>query len=126
VHKVRFRVDSDNDSHWLFYGVVGRAYTGYTNTSGGYVGADSVASWGWSSAGGSNPKTYPNYTTYGTTAHTGDIVDMTIDMGAHTITYGLNGSTFGVGHYNIASEVAIACTTYDTGDQITLLSGEES
>jgi len=128
VHKVYFKIDASTASHWLFLGVVGRGYGGFTDTSSGYIGSNSSTSWGWSDGGGSSAL-YPNTRggSYGTRPYrTGDIVEMTIDMDNKTVSFKINDEpSLGVAFTGINSEVTVAVTTYDSNDQVSLVGGPD-
>jgi hypothetical protein len=120
VHVVKMRIDGDSGSHWLFLGVVARSYSGYNDTSSGYIGHDSV-SWGFSNGGG-YPYAYSSGSSrnYGTVYRQGDVITMTLDMDNKNVSYKVNDNDYSVCFTGLPDEVTVAVTTYDTGDSVTL------
>jgi len=120
-YKVKFRIDGDSGTHWIFLGVVNRQFTRYNDTSSGYLGSDSN-SWGYT-PGGSYPYGYNGGSSrnYGVVYRQGDVVTMSLDMDAKTMGFAVNSQDFGVLYTNLPDEVAIAVTTYDTNDCVTLV-----
>jgi len=121
VHKVYFKIDMSCGSNWIFVGVMSRSYAGFTDTSSGYIGCNSNA-WGWTN-GGSTSRTYPSGNNFGLRSfRTGDVLEMTLDMDAHTISYRIVGesTTPMLAFSSVASEVTVAVTLYDVNNQVTL------
>eukprot|EP00823_Brevimastigomonas_motovehiculus_P006753 TRINITY_DN567_c0_g1_i1.p1 TRINITY_DN567_c0_g1~~TRINITY_DN567_c0_g1_i1.p1 ORF type:complete len:525 (-),score=130.20 TRINITY_DN567_c0_g1_i1:129-1703(-) len=128
VCKVKFRIDSLSTSNaWMFLGVVSKTYNRYTDTSNGQLGQDNSA--GWTPGGSTTSSAYcqPNYTYYGKPYKTGDIVEMTIDKNQNTLFYKLISSGVTTDYtkapINLSAwaEVTPAVTTYEQGDQVTLM-----
>jgi hypothetical protein len=120
THVIKFRIDNDSRSHWIFIGVASKAYSRFSDVSNGYIGSQSD-SWGWSNGSGSS-YLYPGSRTYGRAFNQGDIVEMTVNMTDKTISYRLNdGQSFGEAFRGISDEVAVAVTLYDESDQVTIL-----
>jgi len=123
VHKVKFRIDNSTGSQWIFLGAISRSYSGWTDTSSGYVGCNSTA-YGFSSGGGTSYK-YPGSTSYGRTFRTGEVITMNVDMDAKTIGFAIGESDFGTAFTGVVSEVCPAITTYDINDQISFVSSDD-
>jgi len=120
VHIIKFRIDNDSRSHWIFLGVISKAYNRYEDMSNGYIGA-SGDSWGWSNGAGSS-YLYPGSRSYGRSFSQGDVIEMTVNMNDKTISYKINdGQSFGQAFTGLSEEVAVAVTLYDESDQVSLL-----
>jgi len=82
-HKIKFRIDTDANTHWIMLGVVTRTFTRWNDTATGYLGYTSDSK-GWSSAGAS-PYLLPGGRAYGSVWRQGDTIEMQIDMEKHTL-----------------------------------------
>jgi hypothetical protein len=120
-HVIRFRINSDNRSHWIMIGVCEASYSNLQN----YIGSSTTPySKGWSNAGtpGGSGKIYPSYSNHGTAFRTGDTVTMTIDMTAKTVHYKVNDqeNTWGAAITDLPNEILVGVTTYDESDSVSI------
>lgn len=116
VHKIKFRIDGNANTFWIFLGVTESNQFNGNN----YIGSGS--SKGWTSA--NSGRLYPG-SQYGPSAtpayKEGDVVVMTVDCNAKTVSYALNGQDLGVAFQHINLPVCPAVTLYNSGDIVTLI-----
>jgi len=109
-----------NNSSWIFIGIVEKNWQGYTDQSSGYVGYSPI-SWSYGNANNWGKTSSGSGQQYGLPYTTGDVVSIILDMDASSLSFGLNGKDLGICFQNFATEVKIAVTLYQPGDQIKLL-----
>lgn len=115
THKIKFKIEANNDSNWLFLGIA---------ENNNFKGSSYVGSPGKGYTSASNGKLYPGgkYGPSKTPSYAkGDVVTMIVDCSARTVSFEVNGTSYGVAFSGINLPVCPAVTLYNPGDSITLL-----
>ncbi|KAL6074722.1 BTB/POZ domain-containing protein 9 [Balamuthia mandrillaris] len=108
-----------NSSDWIFLGVVGRDYTGWTDSVAGYIG-HYKDSWAFGSKQGWGKTHNQQNSNYGTSFKTGSVVSIHLDMEKRTLSFSVDGTDHGICHRGLPSEVCPAVTLYRAGDKVSI------
>lgn len=128
--KIRFRIDNNRQSRWIFIGIVTRKYTSY-NAGSSYIGQRQGEGYGITTGGGS-PYRYPGGHRWGELFEDGDILTLNLNMtkkvGSWTRLSSKTNkvSDLGKAWDILEDEVCVAVTLYNVNDKVTLLGGMNS